>query len=158
MQRLAAEEPAHEHGAVHSGLGYSAPVIVPAPGDLARAADVLNAGRRVAMLIGAGAAGAGDEVLAVAEQLGAGIAKALLGKPALPDTIPHVTGGIGLLGTRPSYEMMRDCDTLLMVGSGFPYVEFLPKEGQARGVQIDIEPRMLSLRYPMEVNSWATPQ
>ena len=152
VQQLPAESPAHEHGTVHSGPGYSAPVTVPSSDDLVRAADVLNAGRRVAILIGAGAAAAGDEVLAVAELLGAGIAKALLGKPAIPDAIPFVTGGIGLLGTRPSYEMMRDCDTLLMVGSGFPYVEFLPKEGQARGVQIDLEARMLSLRYPMEVN------
>jgi pyruvate dehydrogenase (quinone) len=127
-------------------------VIVPSSEDLVRAAEVLNAGRRIAILIGAGAIAAGDEVLAVAEQLRAGVAKALLGKPAIPDAIPFVTGGIGLLGTRASYEMMRDCDTLLMVGSGFPYVEFLPKEGQARGVQIDLEARMLSLRYPMEVN------
>ena len=93
-----------------------------------------------------------DEVIAVAEQLGAGVAKALLGKAVLPDDLPWVTGSIGLLGTKPSWELMNDCDTLLMIGSGFPYSEFLPKEGQARGVQIDIEPEMLSLRYPMEVN------
>ena len=120
--------------------------------DLRRAAEVLNAGKKVAMLVGAGALHATDEVIAVAEQLGAGVAKALLGKAALPDDLPWVTGSIGLLGTKPSWELMSECDTLLMVGSGFPYSEFLPKEGQARGVQIDIEPDMLSLRYPMEVN------
>ncbi|TMG87731.1 MAG: thiamine pyrophosphate-requiring protein [Betaproteobacteria bacterium] len=152
VQELAGKEPPHEHGTVHSGLGYSAPIVVPAAEDLVRAAEVLNSGKRVAMLVGAGAIQAGDEVLRVADRLGAGIAKALLGKPVLPDTIPYVTGGIGMLGTRPSYEMMRDCDTLLMVGSGFPYVEFLPEEGSARGVQIDIDARMLSLRYPMEVS------
>src|SRR5205085_2509328 len=117
-----------------------------------RAADVLNAGTRVAMLIGAGALGAADEVLEVADILGAGIAKALLGKAAIPDDLPFVTGPIGLLGTKPSWDMMMDCDTLLMVGTSFPYSEFLPKEGQARGVQIDIDGRMLSLRYPMEMN------
>jgi pyruvate dehydrogenase (quinone) len=104
------------------------------------------------MLVGAGALGATDEVIAVADRLGAGVAKALLGKAVLPDDLPWVTGSIGLLGTEPSYTMMSECDTLLMVGSGFPYSEFLPREGQARGVQIDIAPDMLSLRYPMEVN------
>jgi len=106
----------------------------------------------VAILIGAGAANAAEQVVSVADKLGAGVAKALLGKPVLTDDLPFVTGGIGLLGTQPSYKMMEDCDTLLMVGSGFPYTEFLPEEGKARGVQIDIDPRMLSLRYPMEVN------
>jgi pyruvate dehydrogenase (quinone) len=104
------------------------------------------------MLVGAGALGATDEVIAVADRLGAGVAKALLGKAVLPDELPWVTGSIGLLGTEPSDLMMSECDTLLMVGSGFPYSEFLPKAGQARGVQIDIAPDMLSLRYPMEVN------
>jgi pyruvate dehydrogenase (quinone) len=104
------------------------------------------------MLVGAGALGATDEVIAVADRLGAGVAKALLGKAVVPDDLPWVTGSIGLLGTEPSYTMMSECDTLLMVGSGFPYCEFLPKEGQARGVQIDLAPDMLSLRYPMEVN------
>ena len=113
---------------------------------------MLNAGKKVAILVGAGALQATDEVIAVAEKLGAGVAKALLGKAALPDDLPWVTGSIGLLGTKPSWDMMNGCDTLLMVGSGFPYSEFLPKEGAARGVQIDIEPGMLSLRYPMEVN------
>jgi len=152
VQELTAEEPAHKHGSVHSGLGYSAPRVVPALHDLRRASEVLNAGKRVAMLVGAGAQHAAEEVLEVAEILGAGVAKALLGKAVLPDSLPHVTGGIGMLGTRPTYEMMMGCDTLLMVGSSFPYAEFLPEEGQARGVQIDIDARMLGLRYPMEVN------
>jgi pyruvate dehydrogenase (quinone) len=152
VQELPARDPPHEHGAAHSGVGYTAPKIVPEAGDLQRAADLLNAGQRVAMLVGAGARGATREVLAVAEKLGAGVAKALLGKPVVPDSLPYVTGGIGLLGTRASYELMQHCDTLLMVGSDFPYSEFLPEEGKARGVQIDIDARRLSLRYPMEVN------
>lgn len=148
----AVEAPARAHGTIHSGVGYSAPVVRPAEADLRRAADVLNAGSKVAILVGAGALNATDEVIEIADILGAGVAKALLGKAALPDDLPFVTGSIGLLGTRPSYEMMVNCDTLLMIGSGFPYSEFLPKEGQARGVQIDIDPKMLSIRYPMEVN------
>jgi pyruvate dehydrogenase (quinone) len=148
----AVETPPHVHGTNHSGVGYDAPLVVPEPETLRRAADVLNAGGKVAMLIGAGTLEATDEVLAVAEQLGAGIAKALLGKAAVPDELPFVTGSIGLLGTEPSWKMMQECDTLLMVGSGFPYAEFLPKEGKARGVQIDRDPSMLSLRFPMEVN------
>jgi len=153
LQELAAvDPPPRAHGTVHSGLGYSAPRVIPTDADLARAADALNAGKKVAMLVGAGALKATDEVIEIADLLGAGIAKALLGKAAVPDDLPYVTGSIGLLGTRPSYEMMIECDTLLMVGSGFPYSEFLPEEGQARGVQIDIDPKMLSIRYPMEVN------
>jgi pyruvate dehydrogenase (quinone) len=148
----AVEKPPRRHGTTFTGIGYSRPDVVPNGTDLRRAADILNAGRRVAILIGAGAMNAADEVMAVAEKLGAGVAKALLGKAALPDTLPYVTGAIGLLGTKPSYDLMLNCDTLFMIGSGFPYSEFLPKEGQARGVQIDLDPRMLSLRYPMEVN------
>ncbi|MFP4437195.1 MAG: thiamine pyrophosphate-requiring protein [Chloroflexaceae bacterium] len=148
----AVESPDREHGTVFSGIGYSAPRVVPQDEDLKRAADVLNAGERVAILIGAGAMDAGDEVSQAADLLGGGVAKALLAKTALPDTLPFVTGAIGLLGTKPSWDMMMECDTLLMIGTSFPYSEFLPKEGQARGVQIDIKPRMLSLRYPMEVN------
>ncbi|HYH19755.1 MAG TPA: thiamine pyrophosphate-requiring protein [Azospirillum sp.] len=148
----AMETPPRAHGTIHSGAGYAAPVVRPAEAELRRAADVLNAGSKVAILVGAGALHATDEVIEAADILGAGVAKALLGKAALPDDLPFVTGSIGLLGTRPSYEMMTGCDTLLMIGSGFPYSEFLPKEGQARGVQIDIDPKMLSIRYPMEVN------
>ena len=152
VQELSAEDPPREHNTVHSGVGYTPPRVVPTREDLGRAAAVLNAGKRVAMLIGNGAAGAATEVLEVADVLGAGIAKALLGKPVLPDAIPNVTGGIGLLGTAATHEMMTGCDTLLMVGSSFPFGEFLPEEGAARGVQIDINPGMLGLRYPMEVN------
>lgn len=139
------------HGTVHSGIGYSVPRIVPAQRDLERAAQILNQGKKVAILIGAGAAEAADEVVQVAELLGAGVAKALLGKAALPDGLPFVTGAIGLLGTKPSYELMASCDTLLMIGTNFPYSEWLPKEGQAKGVQIDIEPGNLALRYPIDV-------
>ena len=151
LQELAYEEPRHEHQTIHSGIGYVAPRVLPQDAELQRAADVLNAGRKVAMLIGAGARFAAEEVQQVAEVLGAGVAKAFLGKAVLPDDLPYVTGAIGLFGTDASHQMMADCDTLLMVGSGFPYAEFLPKEGQARGVQIDLAGSMLSLRYPMEV-------
>ncbi|HVZ31072.1 MAG TPA: thiamine pyrophosphate-requiring protein, partial [Polyangiaceae bacterium] len=144
--------PEREHGNTFSGIGYHRARIVPEREDLVRAAQVLNAGKKVAILAGAGALEASGEVQKTAEVLGAGVAKALLGKAALPDDLPYVTGSIGLLGTTASDEMMRHCDTLLMVGSNFPYSEWLPKEGQARGVQIDISPRVLSLRYPMEVN------
>jgi len=152
LQDAPYEEPARKHGTVHSGIGYTDPKIVPYETDLRRAAEVLNAGKKVAILVGAGALHAADEVIAVANKLGAGVAKALLGKAALPDDLAWVTGSIGLLGTKPSWDMMSDCDTLLMIGSGFPYSEFLPKEGAARGVQIDLKPDMLSIRYPMEVN------
>jgi pyruvate dehydrogenase (quinone) len=148
----AVEEPPRKHSTVHSGIGYTAPYVVPYDDDLKRAADILNAGEKVAMLVGAGALHATDEVIEVADTLGAGVAKALLGKAAVPDDYPFVTGAIGLLGTKPSWDMMMGCDTLLMVGSSFPYSEFLPEPGQARGIQIDIDGRMLSIRYPMEVN------
>jgi len=152
LQEAEYKAPGREHGTVHSGVGYSKPRVVPYESDLQRAADVLNAGEKVAILVGAGALAATDQVIAVAEKLGAGAAKALLGKAVLPDDLSWVTGSIGLLGTETSYKLMTECDTLLMIGSGFPYSEFLPKEGQARGVQIDLQPDMLSLRYPMEVN------
>src|SRR5437764_817239 len=148
----AVEQPPHKHGTVHSGPGYQRPRVIPSDEDLQRAAEVLNAGSKVAMLIGQGTLHAGAEVEAIADTLGAGVAKALLGKAALPDDLPYVTGSIGLLGTKPSWTLMTECDTLLMVGSSFPYSEFLPQEGQARSVQIDIDGRMLSIRYPMEVN------
>jgi pyruvate dehydrogenase (quinone) len=151
VQEMPYEEPPRTHGAVHSSPGWTAPLIVPRDDDLRRAADVLNAGERVAILVGQGAKRATDEVLAVADQLGAGIAKALNGRAAVPDDVPHVTGSIGLLGTRPSDDMMQGCDTLLMIGTSFPYSEWLPEVGQARAVQIDIDPRNLSMRYPTEV-------
>jgi pyruvate dehydrogenase (quinone) len=143
--------PPHAHGTVHSAPGYERPEITPGAAQLSRAAEVLNTGERVAMLVGAGALNAVDEVIEVAEMLGAGVAKALLGKAALADDLPYVTGSIGLLGTKASWDLMQECDTLLMVGSSFPYSEFLPEEGQARGVQIDIDGRMLGIRYPVEV-------
>jgi pyruvate dehydrogenase (quinone) len=152
VQEQAYEEPKRAHGFTRSGPGYSRPVVTPPGGELRRAAEVLNAGEKDAMLVGAGAIGAADEVVAIAETLGAGVAKALLGKSVLPDDLPFVTGCIGLLGTRPSSDLMTACDTLLMVGTGFPWSEFLPKTGAARAVQIDIDPAMLSLRYPCEVN------
>ena len=148
----AVPSPPHEHGTVHSSPGFERPTVVPQAEQLQRAADILNAGERVAMLVGQGALHAGPEVERVARLLGAGVAKALLGKAVLPDELPFVTGSIGLLGTKASWNMMQDCDTLLMVGSSFPYSEFLPEEGQARGVQIDIDGRMLGIRYPMELN------
>jgi pyruvate dehydrogenase (quinone) len=137
---------------VHTGIGFVRDRGLPTEEDLHMAADVLNAGKKVAMLVGAGALDATDELLAVADILGAGIAKALLGKAAVPDDIPYCTNSIGLLGTKPSWEMMQNADTLFVVGSSFPYANFLPPIGQARGVQVDRAGRMLSLRYPMEVN------
>src|SRR3546814_853568 len=121
-------EPPRKHGAVFSGVGWTPPTVVPTDVDLHRAAEVLNAGEKVAILVGAGAKNAVDEVIAVADLLQAGAAKALLGKQVLPDDLPWVTGSIGLLGTKPSYDLMMECDTFLMLGSGFPYSEFLPKE------------------------------
>jgi len=144
------EQPKKTH-TVHSGVGWWKPRVIPSNDQLHQAADLLNAGQRVAMLVGAGAMGATDEVLAVADAVGAGVAKALLGKASVPDDIPYVTGSIGLLGTKPSWDMMQDADTLLMVGSSFPYSEFLPTTGQAKAIQIDLAPRMLSIRYPMDL-------
>ena len=152
LQEMDAQEPARAHGTIHSSPAYSTPLVVPTKKDLQQAADILNQGKKVAMLVGAGAFQAANEVIEVADRLGAGIAKALLGKAVLPDALPFVTGSIGLLGTKPSYDLMMDCDTLLMIGTSFPYSEFLPKEGQARGVQIDLDGRMLGIRFPTEVN------
>ncbi|CAM5290805.1 MULTISPECIES: thiamine pyrophosphate-requiring protein [Streptomyces] len=152
VQELDYSPPTHAFKMVPSSLGLSPSAPVPAEGDLDRAAEVLNAGEKVAVLIGQGARGARAEVEAVADLLGAGVAKALLGKDVLPDDLPYVTGSIGLLGTRPSYELMMDCDTLLVVGSSFPYTQFLPEFGQARAVQIDIDPHNIGMRYPFDVN------
>ncbi|ABD11862.1 thiamine pyrophosphate-dependent enzyme, possible carboligase or decarboxylase [Frankia casuarinae] len=145
-------EPPHEHGAVRTSIGWTKPRILPDPDEVRRAAAVLNRGRRVAMLIGQGAAGAREEVTEAADLLGAGVAKALLGKDALPDTLPFVTGPIGLLGSEASHKMVMGADTLLLVGTSFPYSEWLPREGQAAGVQIDIDGRMIGIRYPMDVH------
>ncbi|MEZ5081490.1 MAG: thiamine pyrophosphate-requiring protein [Thermoleophilia bacterium] len=154
VQDLPMEEPAREHFVSRTGVGHASTRITPPEDEIRRAADVLNSGSRVAMMVGQGALDATDEVLAIADRLGAGIITALLGKGAVPGDVPHHTQQLGLLGSTASWDMMQDCDTLLMVGSNFPYAEFLPETGQARGVQIDLLPRHLSLRYPMEVNLW----
>jgi pyruvate dehydrogenase (quinone) len=152
VQELDYSPPGHAFKMVPSSLGLGQYAPVPADADLQRAADVLNAGEKVAVLVGQGARGARAEVERLADVLGAGVAKALLGKDVLPDDLPYVTGSIGLLGTRPSYELMQECDTLLMIGSSFPYAQFMPEFDQARAVQIDIDPHMIGLRYPFEVN------
>jgi pyruvate dehydrogenase (quinone) len=152
LQALPYEDPPLAHGATHTGIGYAGPAGLPDDAVLREAADVLNNGKKIAMLVGAGALDATDEIIAVADRLEAGVAKALLGKAALPDDLPFVTGSLGLLGTKPSWDLMKGCDTFFMVGSSFPYSEFLPKPGSARGVQVDIDGSRLSLRYPMEVN------
>ncbi|MFJ3863210.1 thiamine pyrophosphate-requiring protein [Streptomyces nigra] len=152
VQELEYSAPTHEFKMVPSSLESGAWTTVPSEDSVRQAAEILNSGDKVAILVGQGAAGARAEVERMAELLGAGVAKALLGKDVLSDELPYVTGSIGLLGTRPSYEMMRDCDTLLTIGSSFPYSQFLPDFGKARGVQIDIDPHMVGMRYPYEVN------
>jgi pyruvate dehydrogenase (quinone) len=152
QQKAAEPHPPREHGTMHSSVGFTPPRLLPFDEDLRRAADVINAGKKLAILVGAGALQATDEVIRVAEATGGGVAKALLGKAALPDDLPFVTGTVGWLGTKASDQMLEECDTLLMVGTSFPYTEFLPKEGQARAVQIDSDPRRMGLRYPTEVN------
>jgi len=151
QEEKAVESPPRVHGSVYSSVGYVRPRVLPPVGELERAARVLNEGERVAMLIGQGAAGAADEVVETAELLGAGVAKALLGKDTLPDDLPFVTGPIGLLGSTASYELMESCDTLLMVGTSFPYSEWLPKEGHARCVEIDHDATRIGIRYPADV-------
>jgi pyruvate dehydrogenase (quinone) len=151
QEEKAVEHPPRVHGSVYSSVGYSRPRIVPHRDDLDAAARVLNEGERVAMLVGQGARGAADELVEIAELLGAGVAKALLGKDVLPDDLPFVTGPIGLLGSRPSFELMEGCDTLLMVGTSFPYSEWLPKEGQAKCVEIDVDATRIGIRYPVDV-------
>src|SRR5215211_200766 len=147
------QEPPRQHGAVYSSEEYPAPPrVIPQEQDVRCAAEVLNAGEKEAMLIGQGADSAAEEVKEVADILGCGVAKALNGRAALPDDLPYVTGSIGLLGTKPSNDMIEECDTLFMIGTSFPYSEWLPEPGQARGVQIDIDGTMIGIRYPMEVN------
>ncbi|HEX2856529.1 MAG TPA: thiamine pyrophosphate-requiring protein [Propionibacteriaceae bacterium] len=154
VQTMEFEPPAAAHWVSRSGIGYASRKFTPTAEELQQAADVLNAGEKVAMLVGEGAIGATDQVLAVADKLGAGIVTALLGKEVVPGDIPYHTQQVGLLGSRPSYDMMQNCDTLLMVGTNFPYSEFLPPTGNARAVQIDIVPEHLGIRYPTEVNLW----
>jgi pyruvate dehydrogenase (quinone) len=151
QEENAVEQPPRIHGAVFSSVGYTRPRVIPPAGELQRAAEILNEGKKVAMLIGQGARGAADEVVEAAEMLGAGVAKALLGKDVLPDDLPFVTGAIGLLGSRPSYELMEGCDTLFMIGTSFPYSEWLPKEGQAKCVEIDVDATRIGIRYPADV-------
>ncbi|TWF95284.1 thiamine pyrophosphate-requiring protein [Saccharopolyspora dendranthemae] len=152
VQELDYSPPTHAFKMIPSSVGISEAVTTPAEEDLDRAAEVLNSGERVAIMVGQGARKAAGEVTAVADALGAGVSKALLGKDVLPDDLPWATGASGLLGTRPSWELMRDCDTLLMIGASFPYSQFLPEFEQARAVQIDIDPTMIGMRYPFEVN------
>lgn len=152
VQELPYSAPTHAFKMVPSSLGVEWPAVSPDDAAIARAAEILNAGKKVAMLVGTGARGARAEVTEVAELLGAGAAKALLGKDVLSDELPWVTGSIGLLGTRPSYELMRDCDTLLTVESSFPYTQFMPEFGQCRAIQIDVDGRFIGMRYPYEVN------
>ncbi|MGI9005771.1 MAG: thiamine pyrophosphate-requiring protein [Streptosporangiaceae bacterium] len=152
VQELEYSPPTHEFKMVPSSLGVDWATTSPSEDAVARAAEVLNAGSKVAILAGSGARGAREQVMQVADLLGAGVAKPLLGKDVLSDELPYVTGSIGLLGTRPSYEMMTDCDTLLTVGSSFPYTQFLPAFDQARAVQIDIDGKYIGMRYPYEVN------
>jgi pyruvate dehydrogenase (quinone) len=152
VQELEYSAPQHAFKMVPSSLDTRWPVTAPDARSVSAAADLLNAGEKVAILVGQGARGARSEVETVADLLGAGVAKALLGKDVLSDELPYVTGSIGLLGTRPSYELMRDCDTLLTIGSNFPYSQFLPEFGQARAIQIDIDAKWVGLRYPYELN------
>ena len=152
VQELSYSPPGHAFKEVPSSLGVDWPAVAPDDTAVRRAAEILNEGNKVAILVGQGARGAADRIERVVDLLGAGVAKALLGKDVLSDELPWVTGSIGLLGTRPSYEMMRDCDTLLTIGSSFPYTQFMPELGKARAVQIDIDPTMIGMRYPYEVN------
>lgn len=152
VQESTYSDPPRMHGSVYTSVGWNRPHMVPDDSLLREAADILNAGERVAMLIGQGAAGAKAEVVEIAELLGAGVAKALLGKDAVPDTLPFTTGPLGLLGTEPSNKMMEHCDTLLLVGTSFPYAEWLPPEGQARCIEIDIDGKMIGVRYPNDVS------
>ncbi|HEU5396189.1 MAG TPA: thiamine pyrophosphate-requiring protein [Verrucomicrobiae bacterium] len=151
QEAKAVEAPPRMHGAVYSSIGYVAPEIRPPEEQLDRAAELLNGAKKVAMLVGQGAAKAEEEVVETAEILGAGIAKALLGRAHPPDDLPFVTGPIGLLGTKPSNSMVMGCDLLFMVGTSFPYAEWLPKEGSCRCVQIDIDGRYIANRFPVDV-------
>ncbi len=152
QEEAAVPDPPQRHDFALSGVGCPVPYMVPHKSDLAAAAKILNEAQKVAMLVGAGAMEAQDEVVQIAQMLGAGVAKSWLGKAVVPEDVPFCTGHIGLLGSKPTWDMMKECDALLVIGSSFPYAEFYPKAGQAKGVQIDIDGRMLSLRYPMDVN------
>ena len=144
--------PPHAFKIVPGSLGVAEPEITPPDDELDRAAELINQGSRVGILIGQGARRAADEVEQLAEITGGGVAKALLGKDVLPDDLPYVTGPIGLLGSKPSWTLMNECDTFIMIGSNIPYSQFLPDWGQAKGIQIDIDAHNIGLRYPMDVN------
>ncbi|MEU7977218.1 thiamine pyrophosphate-requiring protein [Micromonospora sp. NPDC049081] len=148
----AVPDPPHAHGYYHTSSVPSSMPTVPPEAELRRAAEVLRGGEKVAMLVGQGALGAEQEVHLIADRLGAGVATALLGFTAVDHREPWVTGAIGLLGTRPSWQLMQDCDRLLIVGSNMPYSDFYPPQGQARAVQIDLDGSRMGLRYPTEVN------
>ncbi len=152
VQELDYEAPEHAFKMVPSSLGITWPRAAPDDEGVRQAADILNAGSKVAILVGQGARGAREEITQIADTLGAGVAKALLGKDVLSDDLGWVTGSLGLLGTRPSYELMMDCDTLLTVGSNFPYTQFMPPLDQARAIQIDIDGAFIGMRYPYELN------
>lgn len=152
QQKPAEPCPTTAHGINHSGLGTAMAHPMPPPSELLAAAEIINAGKKVAVLAGAGALHATAELIQLCEITGAGLAKALLGKACVPDELPFVTGGLGLLGTKPSWRMMQECDTLILVGTAFPYAEFLPEPGRARAVQIDRATRNVGLRYPTEIN------
>ncbi len=154
IQAMEMEEPAKEMWVSRSSVGAPSTAITPPESEIKKIADILNAGKKVAMLVGHGANGATDEVLAVAEKTGAGIVTALRGKQVVPAEVPYHTQQLGLLGSLPSLKMMQECDTLLMLGSNYPYGQFLPATGQARGIQIDLRPSHLGIRYPMELNIW----
>src|SRR5438477_2972756 len=151
IQETACDERSTRNVKNHSSHILGASARLPGETELKRAADVLNSGKRIVILAGQGALHATDELEAIAEKLGAPIVKALLGKAAVPDDSPYTTGGVGLLGTKPSQEVLEDCDTLLLVGTSFPYIEFMPKPGQARGVQIELDPKRVGLRFLVEV-------
>ena len=144
------EAPEQAFKMVPSSLGFSAPEVRPPESEIARAAQIIADGERVAILVGQGARGAADEVVELAERTGAGIAKALLAKDVIADDLSFCTGPVGLLGSKATWDMFSDCDTFVMIGSSLPYSQFLPPYGQARGVQIDIDPAFIGLRYPME--------
>ncbi len=152
QEEAAVPEPPQKHDHALSGVGCPIPYIIPHETDLQAAAKILNEGKKIAMLVGAGAMNAKDEVVQIAKMLGAGISKSWLGKAVVPEEVPFCAGHIGLLGSKPSWDMMQECDTLLVVGCSFPYGEFYPKAGQCKAVQIDIDGRLLSLRFPMDVN------
>ena len=152
VQESSYSDPPRMHGSVFSSVGWNQPHMIPDDTLLRQAAEILNQGEKVAILIGQGAKKASSEVLEVADLLGAGIAKALLGKDVVPDDVPFVTGSIGLLGTEPSHKMVMGCDTLFMIGTSFPYAEWLPEPGKAKCVEIDIDGSMIGVRYPNDVS------